>query len=82
MTAREPSAVEVIAEARGDVLHAIDHLSDTLRTVRALRRVSQREVARVTGVSFATVSRVEAGNDCTLSAARALLGWIAGEVQP
>lgn len=60
-----------------DVLRILDGLGTSLFTVRVMRGLSQREVARQTGESFSTVSRVENGADCNLSTARALLAWIA-----
>lgn len=61
-----------------DVLHVLDTIGVTLMAVRVLRGASQREVARQTGLSLSVVSRVEKGEDCTVSSARALLAWIGG----
>lgn len=60
-----------------DVLRILDGLGTSLFTVRVMRGLSQREVARQAGESFSTVCRVEKGADCNLSTARALLAWIA-----
>lgn len=56
-----------------------------LREARRQRRLSQRAAAEQLGCSFSTVSRIEAGEDCALSNAVAVLKWIAGqpaEAQP
>jgi transcriptional regulator with XRE-family HTH domain len=59
-----------------DVLAVIDNLPTTLHTVRMLRGASLRQVARDCGVSFSTITRIEHGEDCNLSHARAVLAWI------
>lgn len=61
----------------GEMLDVLEHLPLILRETRRQRGVSQRACARQTGTSFSTISRVENGEDCTLSNAMALLRWIA-----
>lgn len=61
------------------VLEVLAGLPVTLKVVRRMRGSSQREVARECGISFSTVCRIEAGEDCTLSSAVAVLRWIAKE---
>jgi transcriptional regulator with XRE-family HTH domain len=62
-----------------DVLAVLDRLGPALLVTRTLRGLSLREVARQTGESASTVMRVENGQDCNLSTARALLAWIGQE---
>lgn len=47
-----------------------------LREARRARGISQRQAAAQLGMSFATISRMEAGNDCALSNAVAVLWWL------
>jgi predicted transcriptional regulator len=65
----------VSAETVG-VLAVIDGLPAAVKAVRVIRGQSLREVARLTGESASTVMRVEAGSDCNLTTARALIVWI------
>lgn len=55
-------------------------LPGLLTEARTLRGLSQREVARQTGVSFSTVSRIERGVTETtdIKTALALMAWIEG----
>jgi transcriptional regulator with XRE-family HTH domain len=54
----------------------LGHLPLLLREGRRARQLSGRETARQIGCSFATVSRIEAGEDCVLSNAVAVLRWL------
>ncbi|GIF14819.1 helix-turn-helix domain-containing protein [Actinoplanes teichomyceticus] len=47
-----------------------------LREARRTRRLSLRAAAKELGMSFSTVSRIEAGDDCALSNAIAVLRWL------
>jgi ribosome-binding protein aMBF1 (putative translation factor) len=47
-----------------------------LREARRARGLSQRAAAKELGYSFATVSRIESGDDCMLSNAVAVLRWL------
>ena len=64
------------SDQTADVLAALDGLGVALRVVRIMRGVSLRQVARDTGLSASTVMRIEQGDDCTVSNARAVLAWI------
>jgi transcriptional regulator with XRE-family HTH domain len=54
----------------------VDNLPLLLREARRARGLSQRAAARELGCSFSTVSRMEAGDDCALSNAVAVLRWL------
>lgn len=47
-----------------------------LREARRARGLSVRAAARELGCSFATVSRIEGGEDCVLSNAVTVLRWL------
>jgi ribosome-binding protein aMBF1 (putative translation factor) len=51
-----------------------------LREARRARGLSQRAAAKELNCSFATVSRIEAGDDCVLSNAVAVLRWLDRQV--
>jgi transcriptional regulator with XRE-family HTH domain len=57
----------------GDV---ISNLPLLLREARRARGLSLRGAARELGMSFATVTRMEKGEDCALSNAVAVLRWL------
>lgn len=59
-----------------DVLSVLDNLGPAVRAVRVARGLSLRAVGRQSGESAATVMRVERGDDCNMSTARALLVWL------
>lgn len=61
-----------------DVLAVIDALPSVLRTVRIFRGLSLREAAQQMGMSFSTLTRIENGEECNLSNARAAIAWIGG----
>ena len=65
-----------------EILGVLDHLAIILRETRRARRLSIRAAARQIGCSFATISRVEAGGDCVLSNALAILRWIDRDQEP
>lgn len=67
--------------SRQPVIEALEGLPVALKVTRLARGVSQREVSRQTGVSYPTISRIEAGDDCLLSNAIAILQWIASEAR-
>lgn len=54
----------------------IDSLPLLLRESRRQRQLSVRAAARQLGCSFSTISRMEAGEDCALSNAVAVLRWL------
>jgi DNA-binding XRE family transcriptional regulator len=54
----------------------LESLPLLLREARRWRRLSQRAIAPEIGISYATVSRIEAGGDCTLPNAIAVLRWL------
>lgn len=66
----------------GELADMLGHLSLLLREARRQRRLSVREAARQLGVSFATVSRIEEGEDCMLSNAIAVLRWLGPPSRP
>lgn len=59
-----------------ELADVIGQLPLLLREARRARGLSQRAAAAQLGCSFATVSRVEAGEDCVLSNAVAVLRWL------
>lgn len=50
-----------------------------LREARRQRRLSVRAAAEEINCSFSTISRIEAGNDCALSNAAAVLRWLGAD---
>ncbi|MFE7868829.1 helix-turn-helix domain-containing protein [Micromonospora humida] len=60
-----------------ELISVLSALPLLLRETRRARGLSVRAAAREIGCSFATVSRIEAGEDCALSNAVAILWWIA-----
>lgn len=66
-----------------ELANVIGNLPLLLREARRARGLSQRAAARQLGCSFSTISRMEAGEDCALSNAVAVLRWLdtsAGQV--
>lgn len=66
-----------------DGLSAYSELADVLRLLplllreaRRARRLSVRAAASELGMSFSTVSRMEAGEDCVMSNVVAVLRWL------
>jgi len=51
-----------------------------LREARRARKLSIRATAREMDMSFATVNRIESGEDCVLSNAVTVLRWLDGQV--
>lgn len=60
-----------------EIIGVLDNLPLILRETRRRLGVGQREAGRQMGMSFSTVSRIEAGHDCALSHAVAVLRWAA-----
>lgn len=69
MTAAHPTPYAEMAEV-------IARLPMLLREARRARGLSLRAAARQLGMSFSTVTRMEAGEDCALSNAVAVLRWL------
>lgn len=59
-----------------ELADVIGSLPLLLREARRARGISQRQAAAQLGMSFATISRMEAGADCVLSNAVAVLWWL------
>ncbi len=59
-----------------ELAEVIASLPVLLREARRSRGLSQRAAAKELGCSFSTVSRMEAGEDCALSNATAVLRWL------
>lgn len=59
-----------------ELADVIANLPLLLREARRARGLSMRAAANQLGMSLATVSRMEAGNDCALSNAVAVLRWL------
>ncbi|PKQ24248.1 MAG: hypothetical protein CVT65_03775 [Actinobacteria bacterium HGW-Actinobacteria-5] len=63
------------ADSFASVIETLESLPATVRAIRRARGVSLRRVASESGVSFSTVTRIESGEDATVSSALALLRW-------
>lgn len=59
-----------------ELAEVIGQLPLLLREARRARGLSLRAAAREIGMSFSTVTRMEAGSDCELSNAVAVLQWL------
>ena len=59
-----------------ELAEVIASLPLLLREARRARGLSLRAAARELGMSFSTVTRMEAGEDCALSNAVAVLRWL------
>lgn len=59
-----------------ELADVIANLPLLVREARRGRRLSQRGAAEQIGISFSTVSRMEAGEDCVLSNVIAVLRWL------
>lgn len=66
---RQPTPYRELADVIGS-------LPLLLREARRARGISQRQAAAQLSMSFATISRMEAGHDCALSNAVAVLWWL------
>ncbi|MFG2165537.1 helix-turn-helix domain-containing protein [Micromonospora chersina] len=64
-----------------DLAQVLADLPRLLRAERRRRQLSVRAAARELGCSFATVSRIESGEDCVLSNAVTVLRWL-DEAEP
>jgi uncharacterized protein YerC len=60
----------------GELATILDALPLLLREGRRYRRLSMRAAAEQMGLSFSTLSRVESGSECVLSAAVTILRWL------
>lgn len=60
----------------GELADVIAALPLLLREARRARGLSVRATALQLGISFATVSRMEAGEDCMLSNVVAVMRWL------
>jgi DNA-binding XRE family transcriptional regulator len=61
-----------------ELAYVLDRLPLLLREARRSRRLPMRVAAQEVGLSPATLCRIEAGEDCELSSALALLRWLDG----
>jgi ribosome-binding protein aMBF1 (putative translation factor) len=59
-----------------ELASVIASLPVLLREARRARGLSLRAAAKQLGMSFSTVTRIEAGEDCALSNATAVLKWL------
>jgi hypothetical protein len=59
-----------------ELVQVLASLPLLLRETRRARRLSVRAAAKQIECSFATVSRIEAGEDCVLSNAVSVLRWL------
>jgi transcriptional regulator with XRE-family HTH domain len=59
-----------------EIVEVLDTLPVILRNARRTRRLSVREVARQTGLSFSTISRMENAEEFTSVSLRAVLAWL------
>lgn len=60
----------------GEIVEVLDDLPIIMRGTRRGRRLSVREVARQTGLSFSTVSRMENAEEFNSASLRAVLQWL------
>ncbi len=68
--------------AYGELIDVLDNLGTLVREARRTRRHSTRETGRLTGVSNATVSRIERGEGFDSRTAVALLRYLDPESAP
>lgn len=68
--ADRPTAYSEFAELLND-------LPIVVRAARRMYRLSQRELAQRTGISYSTVSRIESGGEFSSVSLLALLTWLA-----
>lgn len=69
---------EAPQEPNALIVQAVIGLPVRLKAHRAARHLSQREVAKRSGISFATVSRIEAGEDHLVSNLIAIAAYLDG----
>lgn len=60
----------------GELADVLANLPMLLREARRARGLSQRAAAQQIHMSYATVCRIEGGEDCALSNAMAILRWL------
>jgi DNA-binding XRE family transcriptional regulator len=65
-----------------ELLSVLDALPILLRENRRRTGMSLRSAAREIGVSFATISRLEDGNDASLTNAMKVIAWLGGHPIP
>jgi transcriptional regulator with XRE-family HTH domain len=70
-----PGAVARLTPYR-EIADILAHLGLLVREARRARGLSVREAARQAGMSFATVSRIEQGEDYMIGNARLVLAWL------
>lgn len=61
-----------------ELISVLDSIALLCREKRRRNGLSIREAGRQVGVSFATISRMEGGEDVALSTATKLLSWLDG----
>jgi len=59
-----------------EIARVLEDLPVIVRSVRRARRLSLREMADQSGVSFNTITRLEHGAACSIRSAAALLLWL------
>ena len=69
--------IRIDASTYTDLAQVAKALPDLVRTKRERLGWSQRKTAKVLGVSFSTVHRIEAGHDYNSRALPAILRWLA-----
>lgn len=60
----------------------ISNMRASLAVARKIRGLSLRAVAVEIGISFSTVTRIEAGHACDLDSAAAIFRWLANGAKP
>ncbi len=63
----------------GELAEVVEQLPVIVRSARRIWCLSQRAAAAEAGVSFTTISRVEAGGDMSSVTLCALLRWLDGK---
>lgn len=64
-----------------ELADVIEHLPLLVHSARRARRLSQRQVAAQAGMSFSTISRIEAGEELSTVSLCAILRWLDTEGQ-
>lgn len=65
-----------------EISAVLSQLHVLVREARRQRQISVRLAARQIGISFSTVSRIEAGHDLALSVVMRVLAWLNTPVTP
>lgn len=63
-----------------ELAQVVKDLPVLVRSQRRARRMSFRQVAAVTGLSFSTIARVEQGEEVSSGTLTALLFWLGADV--